>query len=263
MFPLKDDIPAQRTPLVNFVFIGLCAAVFAYQFSLGPKDEDFVTAYGMIPARLTEGNRPMVVERPRMIEQGGQYHVVKERVELPPSPVPPWATLLTCMFLHGGLLHVAGNLWFLWIFGDNVEDRFGPVRYAILYLGSGLAAGLLHVAFDPRSTIPTVGASGAIAGVMGSYFVLYPRARVLTAIPIFIFIQFIVVPAPLFLGIWFLFQLVAGLMSDPSTGGVAWWAHVGGFAFGIVWTWWLRKTHRVEPLPTRVEYRPTRVGPRW
>lgn len=263
MFPLKDDIPAQRTPLVNFVFIGLCAAVFAYQFSLGSKDEDFVTAYGMIPARLTEGNRAMVVERPQMIEQRGQYQVVNERVELPPAPISPWATLLTCMFLHGGLLHVAGNLWFLWIFGDNVEDRFGPVRYAILYLGSGLAAGLLHVAFDPRSTIPTVGASGAIAGVMGSYFVLYPRARVLTAIPIFIFIQFIVVPAPLFLGIWFLFQLVAGLLSDPSTGGVAWWAHVGGFAFGIVWTWWLRQTHRVEPLPNRVEYRPTRVGPRW
>jgi membrane associated rhomboid family serine protease len=98
---------------------------------------------------------------------------------------------------------------------------------------------------------------------MGSYFVLYPRARVLTAIPIVVFIQFVVIPAPLFLGVWFLFQLVAGLMSDPSTGGVAWWAHVGGFAFGIAWTWWLRQTHRVEPLPTRVEYRPTRVGPKW
>jgi hypothetical protein len=138
------------------------------------------------------------------------------------------------MFLHGGFLHLLGNMWFLYIFGDNVEDRLGPFRYLVFYLLCGLASGISHLVINWHSVIPTIGASGAIAGVMGAYFILYPRAKVLTLVPIFIFFQFIELPAFLFLGIWFLFQFLSAAGASAQAGGIAWWAHIGGFVFGIV-----------------------------
>src|SRR5262249_34301990 len=153
--------------------------------------------------------------------------------EAPEPAISPWWTLLTCMFLHGGWLHIIGNMWFLYIFGDNVEDRLGHFGYALFYLGSGVFASLTHLLTNASSTVPTLGASGAIAGVMGAYMVLYPHARVLTLIPIFYFIQILLLPAPLFLGIWFLIQAFQGTFAITSAkegAGVAWWAHIGGFA---------------------------------
>ncbi len=161
----------------------------------------------------------------------------REEHRISPSPIPEWSTLFTSMFLHAGIMHIAGNLWFLYIFGDNVEDRFGHRNYLLMYLASGLAAGLLHVFSGPDSGIPTIGASGAISGVMGAYLLLYPTARVVALIPLGPVITQQVLPAPLFLGIWFVIQLVSGLGSSGNTGGVAWWAHVGGFGAGFALAW--------------------------
>jgi len=263
MIPIRDDVPAIRTPIVNYVMIALCLVTFVYESLLGPRVDRFVDDYGMIPARLVKGNELLVAQRPTPVRVGSEIRYVAQTVEIPPTPVSPWATLLTSMFLHGGLMHILGNMWFLWIFGDNVEDRYGHLRYLILYLGSGLAAALLHFAYNPFSTVPTVGASGAIAGVMGSYWIMFPRAKVLTAIPIFVILQFVVLPASIFLGIWFLFQLIAGVWSDPESGGVAWWAHVGGFAFGIGWTLWLRRTGHLGEPRDPVIYVPQRYPGRW
>jgi len=138
------------------------------------------------------------------------------------------------MFLHGGFLHILGNMWFLYIFGDNIEDRLGHLRYLIFYLLTGIAAGLVHLLTNWNSKIPTIGASGAISGVMGAYLILYPRARVLTLIPIFLFFQFVEIPAFLFLGYWFLLQLFSAGLTRGDVGGVAWWAHIGGFVTGII-----------------------------
>ncbi|HMF28037.1 MAG TPA: rhomboid family intramembrane serine protease, partial [Candidatus Cybelea sp.] len=159
------------------------------------------------------------------------------------------ATLITSMFLHGSWMHIIGNMWYLWIFGDNVEDRLGHGRFIVFYLVCGIAAALGQIAIDPRSTLPTIGASGAIAGVMGAYFVLYPRSRIVTLIPLFFFFQVIEVPAIFFLGIWFLMQFVSGVGSIVSTigrgtGGVAFWAHVAGFVAGITGVGLFRRAER-------------------
>jgi membrane associated rhomboid family serine protease len=149
-------------------------------------------------------------------------------------------TLLTSMFLHGSWLHVIGNMWFLFIFGDNVEDRMGPIRFLVFYLASGVVAGLCQFLLFPSSRVPTVGASGAIAGVLGAYFLLYPRARVITLVFLFIIPWMIEIPALIYLGIWFLMQLGSGLMNlgqlgaGADLGGIAWWAHIGGFGFGLL-----------------------------
>jgi membrane associated rhomboid family serine protease len=149
-----------------------------------------------------------------------------------------WLTIFTSMFLHGGLFHLLGNMWALYIFGDNVEDRMGPVRFLIFYLLCGAAAALVHVLMNPGSMIPTVGASGAISGVMGAYLVLFPFARVITLVPLFFFPYFFEIPAIFFIGVWFAGQLVSAFMTSalapPDVGGVAWWAHVGGFVAGMV-----------------------------
>jgi len=146
-------------------------------------------------------------------------------------------TLVTSMFLHGGWLHLIGNMWYLWIFGDNVEDRLGHGRFLLFYLAAGVVASIIHAALQPGSPMPTVGASGAIAGVLGAYAFAFPRARVLTLVPIFFFIQIIAIPAMVLLGIWFAFQFIAGTMSfgvARGSGGVAWWAHIAGFVFGFL-----------------------------
>lgn len=183
-----------------------CVLVYAWQFKLGLSDpaaeRAFVLGYGMIPAEIVQG---------RQLQ-----------------------TLVTSMFLHGGILHLLGNMWYLYIFGDNVEDRLGRLQYLAVYLVSGLFGSLLHILVSPHSAIPTIGASGAISGVMGAYLVLFPRARVLTLVPILFFLRFLYLPASLLLGFWILMQLLYGCSAAPGSGGVAYFAHIGGFAVGVL-----------------------------
>lgn len=225
MIPLRDDIPTHSIPWVNYGVIIACILVFVCEVTAPDGGEAIIFGYGMVPARVT--GQPLA---PALLEQGA----------VPPPPaIAPWLTLFTCMFLHGGVMHILGNMLFLYIFGDNVEDHYGHVGYALMYLGSGLAAGVLHILSAPGSEVPTVGASGAIAGVMGAYFVMFRHARVMTLIPLGIFTQIVAVPAPFFLGIWFLMQLVSAAGDSAMTAGVAFWAHVGGFVAGIGSTWLL------------------------
>lgn len=213
MIPLRDTIPSRSFPIVSVTFIVINTIVFLYQWSLGPAVTDFIDRYALVPARLLT-----------MFQEGTE----------PISAVLP---VFSSMFLHAGWFHLIGNMLYLWIFGDNVEDKMGRFRFILFYLLCGAGAAGLHVLLDPDSEIPTVGASGAISGVLGAYFLLFPRSRVLTLVPIFYFIQFIEIPAFFFLGFWFLMQFFSGALSigmDPAGGGVAWWAHVGGFVTGMV-----------------------------
>jgi membrane associated rhomboid family serine protease len=202
VIPLRDVIPSRTTPIVTIALIVVNALVFLYQFTLGDAGNDFILYFGLIPAAFS------------------------------------WVAVITSMFLHGGVLHFGANMLYLWIFGDNVEDRMGHGRFLTFYLLCGVAAALAQTAMNPDSIIPMVGASGAIAGVMGAYLVLYPRSRIVTLVPIFLFIQLIEVPAVFFLGFWFLLQFLSGVGSvasaaDAQTGGVAFWAHVAGFVAGV------------------------------
>jgi membrane associated rhomboid family serine protease len=256
LFPLRDDIPTHSVPIVNYAIIAACALVFFVEASSPDGGERIVFQYGMTPARVTgQPSTPMPAPPP-----GHPEARLPPLEELPAPPFAPWLTLFTCMFLHGGLMHIVGNMWFLYIFGDNVEDRYGHVGYALMYIGSGLAAGLLHLLSSPSSPIPTVGASGAIAGVMGAYFLMFRHAQVMTLIPLGIFTQLVAIPAPFFLGLWFLFQLLSAAGSDGVGGGVAWWAHVGGFAAGLGVTWLLGLSGNlprssVRVVPTRPWHR--------
>ena len=212
MIPLRDENPSRTTPVVTRAIIALNVAVFAYQLLLGPGLTSFVNTYALVPARLAggfAGSTPLI---------------------------PALATLVTSMFLHGGWLHLIGNMWYLWIFGDNVEDRLGHATYLAFYVVAGLASGLLHTALQTASTTPTVGASGAIAGVLGAYVVLYPRARVITLFPIVFFFPVVPIAAVFYLGFWFILQIFSGALSLAygASGGVAWWGHIGGFAFGLL-----------------------------
>ena len=215
MIPLRDVIPSRTTPYITITIIVLNALAWFLELSL-PRDvlPLFLQVYGVVPARLQ-------------------------------AP-----TLLTSMFLHGSWMHVIGNMWYLWIFGDNVEDRVGHGRFIIFYLLCGIAAALGQVVIDPGSTLPTIGASGAIAGIMGAYFVLYPRSRVLTLIPLVIFWEVIELPATMLLGFWFLMQLFsAGAIAVTSTtggGGVAFMAHVAGFLCGAAGIFLFRQPERPE-----------------
>ncbi len=211
----------------------------------------------MIPARVMADEmqeRDLTIQRAELIQTpiGIQQRLSEQ--PMPKAPLSDWATLITCMFLHGGLMHFAGNMWFLHIFGDNVEDRFGHLLYTLMYLCAGVIAGLTHLISDPASTIPTIGASGAIAGVMGAYILLYPRSVVETLIPLPIIFTTISVPAPIFLGIWFAMQVFQGANSDASGGGVAWWAHVGGFLAGLIAAVALGATHVLSPPSTEERY---------
>lgn len=244
MLPLWDNIPSERTPFVNYAIIGMCILAFLSQLAAPAGDDQIVREYGMIPIRISHPNEKEVV-----VEfQSNKGGIRREIVDLS-TPISPTLTLVTCMFLHAGLMHIVGNLWVLWIFGDNVEDRFGHVGYALMYLVSGIAAGLMHIATDPNSFIPTIGASGAIAGVMGAYLLLYPKAVVMTLIPFGFFSRLIPIPAPYFLGFWFLLQIFSGATSESGGGGVAWWAHVGGFAAGFGATAALKQLGWLNPPP--------------
>lgn len=210
MFPIRDDAPRYSTPWINYFLIALNTLVFLYELQLGPRNLNalFFT-FGMVPAHIT-----------------GAVHAGAFALGVLP--------ILTSMFMHGGWLHIIFNMWWLWIFGDNVEDSLGHFRYLIFYLLAGLGAGVVHILFNWGSSVPSVGASGAIAGVMGAYFVLFPSARVLT----FIFVFFTWLPAWLILGYWFVLQFMSGASTSiasgsQASGGVAFWAHVGGFLTGV------------------------------
>ena len=206
VIPLRDTIRSSTVPFVNHTLIALNVAVFLYQQSLGLDVEQFVHAHGIVPSRFVAG---------------------------------AWgdlAPLVTSMFLHGGWMHLLGNMLYLHIFGDNVEDRIGHFRFLLMYLLAGVTAGLAQIVINPTADVPMVGASGAIAGVTGAYFLFYPRARVVTLIPIFLFVQIVEIPAFFFLLFWFAFQLLLGVgsLGSTSAGGVAFWAHIGGFVAGMV-----------------------------
>lgn len=263
MFPIRDDVPSARIPVVNYAIIGICAAVFVWQASAPDGGEEIISRYGMIPVRVTRNEAgPLLASLPEPARaRSGELVIVHRERELPALTIPPWMTLITCMFLHGGLMHIVGNLWFLWIFGDNIEDRYGHVPFLIMYLLSGIVASLLQLASNPTSPIPTVGASGAIAGVMGSYLVLFPHARVVTLIPLGIIWHATLLPAPLFLGIWFLFQFASAAFSQPDVGGVAFWAHVGGFVAGAGLTLWGKSNGWLTPTSGRVSGQSWDRGP--
>ena len=246
MIPLRDSIPPSSVPFVNYAIIALSSLAFFAQVSSSDSGSDIVERYGMVPARLMHPNEVIVMTVQEAVQTPAGPFIREHERELAKAGVPAWLTLLTCMFLHGGFMHFAGNMWFLHIFGDNVEDRFGHLGYAALYLGTGIIAGLSHLVSNVLSPIPTIGASGAIAGVMGAYLVLYPHSRVQAFMPpIFNF----VLPAPVFLGIWFVWQAFSGVSSLGATAstGVAWWAHIGGFIAGVVLAFAIRNTSLGRP----------------
>lgn len=219
MVPLRDDNPTQIVPYITYGLLAANILVFLYELSLGSALESFFRVWAVVPRELT------------LSFQG----------QLPPQPLPEWITLITSQFLHGGLLHVGGNMLFLWIFGNNVEDQLGHVKYLVFYLACGVLAALSQWFFSSYSTIPSLGASGAIAGVMGAYILRFPKAKVLTLIPLGFFITTFRIPAAFFLGFWFVQQAFYGAASlnAPSnigmeSGGVAYWAHAGGFVFGAI-----------------------------
>jgi membrane associated rhomboid family serine protease len=240
VFPLKDNIGTRRTPVVTIALI--LANVVVYILSIrhggsiwsGP-DASTVVHYGAIPYEFTHPGKEcdLVNQAGSLICQG------QPGVRGTPQPQPPtWFTALSSMFMHGGLLHIGGNMLFLWVFGNNVEDAMGRVKFLIFYLLGGLAAMALQTAVDPNAAVPSVGASGAVAAVLGGYLVLYPRAKVLTLVFLFVFFTFIQIPAMFFLVIWFAEQLLFGYLNyaDPTGGGggVAYFAHIGGFVFGLL-----------------------------
>jgi len=221
MIPLRDNVAPRRLMPVNAWLIVANFAVFLFEASLGSGARFFIVSHALIPLRLTAWLSGSAV----IGFQGASL------LSWPP------ATLVTSMFLHGGFLHVAGNMLYLFIFGKAIENRLGSARFLCFYMASGIAAGLATVWMSPGSQIPVIGASGAVAGILGAYFVLYPGAKILTLVPIFIFIQVIEIPAVLYLLVWFAIQLVSGLggsLKSAIPGGVAWWAHVGGFLFGMM-----------------------------
>jgi membrane associated rhomboid family serine protease len=213
MIPLRDDNPSGTPQIVTIAFIVICVLVFLWQLSFGAQGgQRIVYALGVVPASL--------------LGQG----------QLPPelSLVSPWMTVFTSMFMHGGWMHLIGNMLYLWIFGDNVEDSMGHARFVVFYLLCGIAAVLAQALPDPSSTIPMVGASGAISGVLGAYLLLYPHARVLVAIPLGFLLHTMRIPAGLVLVLWFGLQLFSSAMAQPGQGGVAFRAHIGGFIAGMI-----------------------------
>ncbi|HZQ67726.1 MAG TPA: rhomboid family intramembrane serine protease [Terriglobales bacterium] len=220
MIPIRDDTPRFSTPYITYFLIGLNTLIFLWEWSIGLQSQRALTVimfeFGVIPSHVTAalGGAPQIT--------------------LPQAFFP----VLTSMFLHASWLHIIGNMWVLWIFGDNIEDYLGHFPYLMFYLVCGFAASIAHILLNLGSSVPSVGASGAIAGVMGAYFILYPRARVLTLVPLIIFFTFWWLPAWIVLGYWFFLQFLSGaataIATTSQTGGVAFWAHVGGFVAGIL-----------------------------
>lgn len=213
MLPLKSETPRNSFPLIVLLLIIANIFIFLHEISLGKALEAFINQYGAIPSKM-----------------------LSEKTDFFTRFYP----LITSIFLHGSWMHLIGNMWFLWIFAGSIEDRIGHFRFIIFYLACGIAGTLAHIHTNPASNIPTIGASGAISGILGAYFILYPFARILAAVPIFFFIYFVKVPAFFFLGLWFLIQFFSGTSpitaEESAAGAVAWWAHIGGFTAGIILT---------------------------
>lgn len=211
LFPIKDENPTVRPPVLTVGIIAVAVLVFLYQLTLPERDAQvFVLGYGMIPSVLF-GSRELAAAIPT---------------------VDPWLTIFTSMFLHGGVLHIAGNMLYLWVFGNNIEDAMGHVRFAIFYVLCGAAAAFTQALVEPGSAIPMIGASGAVSGVLGAYLVLHPHARVIVLF-VYGLVTTVSLPAMAVLGWWIVVQVVNVLISDPSEGGVAWYAHIGGFVAGM------------------------------
>lgn len=236
MLPICDNIPARRFPLAMWSLVALHSVIFLLEQTLTPSQlEKLFFLCGVLPARTVQ-----------------LTHAFDWKMLLSDG-----LTFITSIFLHGGWLHFLGNMWVLYLFGDNVEDRMGPIRFLLFYLICGVCAGWTHVLFYPTSQVPTIGASGAIAGVLGAYVLLYPHASVLTLIPVFIFPWFVELPAVVFIGLWYLTQVFAGVLAladEVAYSGVAWWAHVGGFLAGLILApLFVRRPHRPRYAD---EYRP-------
>ncbi|MEM8719931.1 MAG: rhomboid family intramembrane serine protease [Cyanobacteria bacterium P01_G01_bin.39] len=214
MIPLKDENPTYSTPIVVYALIAINVVVFLHQMTLGSGVPGFFQLYAVIPQELSASFAGIPTNQ----------------------PVPEILTLITSQFLHGGLMHIGGNMLFLWTFGDNIEHDLGHAKFLLFYLVCGVLAGLTHWFFGMQSGVPTVGASGAIAGVMGAYLIKYPQAKIVTLLPLFIIWTTVRIPALYFLGFWFLQQALSSVASlgMPEAGGVAYWAHAGGFVFGAI-----------------------------
>src|SRR4030042_2405383 len=243
MIPIRDAIRSRTFPVVNVAIIVLNVLAFLWQLTQGPDLKEALYLYGIVPLRYSD--------------PGLSAHFTGFQQYLP---------FLTSMFLHGGFLHIIMNMWFLYIFGDNIEDRLGHLRYLVFYLFCGVASGLVHLFTHWDSNIPTIGASGAISGVMGAYLLLYPRSKILTLIPIFFFFQFVEIPAFIFLVFWLFLQLFSASFTPTNVGGVAFWAHIGGFVAGLIFLKLFdaiprtglsdkvrqyserQRTHRIQPL---------------
>jgi membrane associated rhomboid family serine protease len=212
VIPLRDKNPSYTFPIINYLLIAANVVAFFYELSLGPRLDNFIINYGLVPQEY--------------------FHAVAHHTHL----ITRYFPFFTSMFLHGGWMHIIGNMWFLFIFGDNVEDKLGHGNYLAFYLLSGLAAAVVQLLSSVGSPVPTIGASGAISGVLGAYLVMFPKAKISTLIPIFFFIDIIDISAFLFIGFWFLMQFVSGLQTVgiDTSGGIAWWAHIGGFIAGIL-----------------------------
>ena len=222
---MRDENPTRRFPAATLVILAINVAAFLYELSLSPAGlERLVLQMGLVPGEITGG-----------AQVGEDF--------------PVWLTLLTSMFLHGGFAHLLGNMLYLWIFGNNIEDLLGPIRYVLFYLVSGLGAAAGQILAAPHSDIPMVGASGAIAGLLGAYLVIFPRVRVLTLIPLGIFIRLVYLPAWALLGFWFLFQVLLSQLAGERGGGVAFFAHIGGFACGMALIWIFMGRRRPEQVP--------------
>ena len=217
MIPLKAHNPARTAPIVTVGLMALNVLAFIYEVGLPPEgQESLVRELGLIPAEFTTG-----------ADLG--------------SEVPLPATLLSSMFLHAGLLHLLGNMLYLWVFGNNVEDATGHLGFLVFYIACGVAAAASQIAATPFSDIPLIGASGAIAGVLGAYMILYPGSRVLTLVPVFIFLRLMYLPAVVVLGLWFLYQILLSRAESPDGGGIAFFAHIGGFVAGMLLIWIFRR----------------------
>jgi len=214
MFPIWDDVPTKKFPLITVILIALNSMVFLYQVSLGESFNEFIYSMGLLPFEIT-------------------HHIDL----FPSGPSPIYLTIFSSMFMHGSIVHLLGNMLFLWIFGNNVEDYLGRKKFVIFYLVCGISAAFTQIVFNPDSRVPMVGASGAIAGVLGAYSVLYPRAKVTTVIIFIFFIRLVKIPAIVVLGFWIIYQFLYGISSLAATtgeGGVAWFAHIGGFICGVI-----------------------------
>ena len=270
MIPLRDANPTRRFAWVTLLFIAANVAVFVFwQPTFGTSEEQQVFYF-------CNAEIPWEVSHQQPLADGGASarEAIEETYDVDPSEATAlqqeldrrcdgkswWQSIFVAMFLHGSWLHIGGNMLYLWIFGNNVEDRIGFVGYAIFYLLGGLAAAALQLVFDPNAAVPNLGASGAVAGILGTYIVMFPRARVYTLI-FFFFITAVELPAVLVLGVWFILQLfsgTAGEFGEQAAGGVAYWAHVGGFVFGMAAAWLLFRTRREPPpafsAPPRPDY---------